>query len=51
MCFSLRNWLLNIFNKSVEDDYEQLYQYGLDKMNEVIDENNVKYNDENKNNF
>ena len=35
---------LNIFNKSVEDDYEQLYQYGLDKMNEVIDENNVKYN-------
>ena len=35
---------LNIFNKSVEDDYEQLYQYGLDKMNEVIDENNAKYN-------
>ena len=35
---------INIFNKSVEDDYEQLYQYELDKMNELIDENNLKYN-------
>ena len=34
----------NIFNKSVEDNYEQLYQYELDKMNEMIDENNTKYN-------
>ncbi len=35
---------INIFNKSVEDNYEQLYQYELDKMNELIDENNLKYN-------
>ena len=34
----------NIYNKSVEDNYEQIYQYELDKMNEAIDENNFKYN-------
>ena len=32
-----------IFNKSEEDNYEQLYQYELNKMNEIIDENNIKY--------
>ena len=35
---------MNIYYKSVEDNYEQLYQYELDKMNEIIDENNIKYN-------
>ena len=35
---------INLFNIAVEDNYNQLYQYELDKMNEIIDENNTKYN-------
>ena len=35
---------MSIYNKSVEDNYEQSYQYELDKMNEMIEESNIKYN-------
>ena len=34
----------NIFNKMVGDNLALQYQYQLDKMNESIDENNLKYN-------
>ena len=34
----------NIYNKMVEDNLALQYQYQLDKMNEAIDENNLKYN-------
>ena len=32
-----------IFNDAVKANSEQLYQYELDKMNEIIEENNAKY--------
>ena len=33
-----------IYNDAVKENNNQLYKYELDKMNEVIDENNKKYN-------
>ena len=32
------------FNYAIKDNYEQLYKYELNKMNEIIDENNERYN-------
>ena len=34
-----------IFEDAIKENYGQLYKYELDKMNEIIDENNKKYND------
>ena len=34
----------NIYNNAVKENYHQLYQYELNKMNEMIDESNIKYN-------
>ena len=34
----------NIFNNAVKENYFQLYQYELNKMNDVIEECNNKYN-------
>ena len=31
--------------KAKKDNYAQLYKYEIDKMNEIIDQNNQKYND------
>ena len=33
-----------IYNDAVKENYGQLYKYEIDKMNEIIDENNKKYN-------
>ena len=33
------------FDYAIKGNYEQLYKYELDKMNEIIDENNKNYND------
>ena len=38
----------NILSKAVKENYTQLYQYELNKMNETIDEYNIKYNNINK---
>ena len=34
----------NILNNAMKDNYAQLYQYELNKMNEIIEESNTKYN-------
>ena len=34
----------NIFNNAVKENYYQLYQYELNKMNDIIEECNNKYN-------
>ena len=34
----------NVFNKAVKENYHQLYQYELNKMNDIIEECNIKYN-------
>ena len=34
----------NIYNNAVTENYLQLYQYELNKMNEIIEESNMKYN-------
>ena len=34
----------NIFNDAVKENYRQLYQYELNKMNDIIEECNLKYN-------
>ena len=34
----------NIFNEAIKENYNQLYQYELNKMDEIIEENNIKYN-------
>lgn len=34
----------NIFNNAVVENYHQLYQYELNKMNDIIEECNIKYN-------
>ena len=34
----------NIFNNAVKENYFQLYQYELNKMNDIIEECNTKYN-------
>ena len=33
------------YDYAIKGNYEQLYKYELDKMNEIIDENNKNYND------
>ena len=33
----------NIYNNAVKENYYQLYQYELNKMNELIEESNMKY--------
>ena len=35
----------NIFNEAIKENYNQLYQYELNKMDEIIEENNLKFND------
>ena len=35
----------NIFNNAIKENYNQLYQYELNKMDEIIEENNIKFND------
>ncbi len=34
----------NVYNNAVKENYHQLYQYELNKMNETIEECNTKYN-------
>ena len=34
----------NIFNNAVKENYYQLYQYQLNKMNDTIEDCNIKYN-------
>ena len=34
----------NIFNNAIKENYNQLYQYEMNKMDEIIEENNIKYN-------
>ena len=34
----------NIFNEAIKENYNQLYQYELNKMDEIIEENKIKYN-------
>ena len=33
----------NIFNNAIKDNYNQLYQYELNNVDEIIEENNIKY--------
>ena len=33
----------NIFNNAMKENYAQIYQYELNRMNEIIDESNKKY--------
>jgi hypothetical protein len=34
----------NIFNNAMKENYAQIYQYELNRMNEIIEESNKKYN-------